>query len=1046
MGRVLPENPEFSNTAEEIIYNTCRDQLSDGFISYFNYTVGFRESDFMVLIPGKGIAIIEVKGLYPENIIEVVDNNKILYQKNSGEVIPMTSPFKQARQYCFNLVDKIKDDLNKNYKVLHFVCYPFIDEIDFDAKNLNLISRREVTILRNEILSGNMEEQLLNIFDQVQIQGCDPFNEEGLIAVRSLFESKEDIISSDKYSFLQIIPGETSDIQIEQLTEEIISLWNHGVKIYLVSNSMEILTQIRDELEEEIKNQGIDEIFATRNNDGEWKDPFNFMSYITDTDESVLYPLQIFNGEHKLVIDNIDLLENINKGSAFNLEQYQIEHSAESENMLIMAGAGTGKTYSMISRVSYLIYLNNRKKDFLRDSIVLITFTNKAADNMQKKLKLYLQNMFQLTGIYDYMEMIQVVNNMKISTIHSLSRKIIEKFSAKLGLGKDFQIVSGKKERRRILEDTLNQYIMEKQKQDTNFTSKLGISMYNLVKRLTGLLNKLESKSIDIARDKCDFGVNNELPELHDLIIDVVRETEKNTREEMRLQNKIRLSNIVICLKELVREKIDEIKSLPIKYVFVDEFQDTDDTQIDLLNEFQQLIGFQLFIVGDIKQCIYRFRGAEDQAFSRLLKANNLSWKEDNNLLENYRTDKLLLQEMEEIFRSWDKSLIKFKYDTDDNLRSHLPINKPEDEYFREIKVEDEEDFVDKFKKELTNSYNELDENGSIAILVRENKEIKNIVDIGEEAGYYIETDVGGTLYQEKPTLDFLKLIKALKYPHTAKYLYNLFDTAYIYRSIPVSWLAAQGNNVEKNKLLECIVKDFYEEPPLNKWEESLDDLTKMPVLKVLRELVMANRPWVNIPQNIKDPISKKRYKRYYKRNLDLLFEKIISNSSLDYVTLNNIENFLEIMIYTGQEEESREILGIDEEQEKKIFCMTVHKAKGLEFDTVILPYTNNDLESEKKQGFIDLISNSSKSDLDYKIGYKLKIDKNLNNNYPGKYHTENIIYEDLNDIERQHKLAEETRILYVAMTRAIKNLSYFYYSSGNENKITWQKLIRKEV
>ena len=44
-------------------------------------------------------------------------------------------------------------------------------------------------------------------------------------------------------------------------------------------------------------------------------------------------------------------------------------------------------------------------------------------------------------------------------------------------------------------------------------------------------------------------------------------------------------------------------------------------------------------------------------------------------------------------------------------------------------------------------------------------------------------------------------------------------------------------------------------------------------------------------------------------------------------------------MIFTGQEEESREMLNIDENQENNFYCMTVHKAKGLEFDQVIVPH-----------------------------------------------------------------------------------------------------------
>ena len=55
-----------------------------------------------------------------------------------------------------------------------------------------------------------------------------------------------------------------------------------------------------------------------------------------------------------------------------------------------------------------------------------------------------------------------------------------------------------------------------------------------------------------------------------------------------------------------------------LKYLFIDEYQDTDDVQIELMKNFQDILGFNFLVVGDIKQCIYRFRGAEDKAFDIL--------------------------------------------------------------------------------------------------------------------------------------------------------------------------------------------------------------------------------------------------------------------------------------------------------------------------------------------------------------------------------------------------------------------------------------------
>ena len=59
------------------------------------------------------------------------------------------------------------------------------------------------------------------------------------------------------------------------------------------------------------------------------------------------------------------------------------------------------------------------------------------------------------------------------------------------------------------------------------------------------------------------------------------------------------------------------------QFMFVDEFQDTDDIQIDALMEIAKLLQYRLFVVGDVKQCIYRFRGAKENAFEQLNYKNN---------------------------------------------------------------------------------------------------------------------------------------------------------------------------------------------------------------------------------------------------------------------------------------------------------------------------------------------------------------------------------------------------------------------------------------
>ena len=101
MAFVLPANPDFNNKAEEKYYNYCQNHLPNNYIVYFNYEVNYREFDFAILIPDRGIAMIEVKGWKAENIVNVNDNNSMVYCTNSNKTIIETSPFKTSASSNF---------------------------------------------------------------------------------------------------------------------------------------------------------------------------------------------------------------------------------------------------------------------------------------------------------------------------------------------------------------------------------------------------------------------------------------------------------------------------------------------------------------------------------------------------------------------------------------------------------------------------------------------------------------------------------------------------------------------------------------------------------------------------------------------------------------------------------------------------------------------------------------------------------------------------------------------------------------------------------
>ena len=175
-----------------------------------------------------------------------------------------------------------------------------------------------------------------------------------------------------------------------------------------------------------------------------------------------------------------------------------------------------------------------------------------------------------------------------------------------------------------------------------------------------------------------------------------------------------------------------------------------------------------------------------------------------------------------------------------------------------------------------------------------------------------------------------------------------------------------------------------------------------------------------------------------YQANLEKLMEILERNLSGDKVSIYDVYKFLKLNIATNREETEAEVV-TDKEQSQNLYrtilCITVHKAKGLEFDTVIIPFTNRTFPTwDQTEIIIDPVGR--------RVGWNYTGDKERKNRrlkYPAM---RNSLYAELKEIDVASSKREETRILYVAMTRAIHNLICIVPDSKNEN--TWASLIEE--
>ena len=126
----------------------------------------------------------------------------------------------------------------------------------------------------------------------------------------------------------------------------------------------------------------------------------------------------------------------------------------------------------------------------------------------------------------------------------------------------------------------------------------------------------------------------------------------------------------------------------------------------------------------------------------------------------------------------------------------------------------------------------------------------------------------------------------------------------------------------------------------------------------------------------------------------------------------------------TGQKQLSREI-EVDED-DIQLMCTTIHKSKGLEYGTVILPYTDDDISDLKK---VKLDANYSGDKLSYMVLFENKV-RERNSNYD-------------ENTEVNEQIAEESRILYVALTRTIRNCVWIHNLDSNP-VVSWGSLMEE--
>ena len=564
---------------------------------------------------------------------------------------------------------------------------------------------------------------------------------------------------------------------------------------------------------------------------------------------------------------NSDFLNNLNKPQKEAVKYLN-------GPLLIVAGAGSGKTKVLTTRIANIIH---EKKAF-PNQILAVTFTNKAAKEMQVRVSNILGS--TATGLS------------WLGTFHSICAKILRKHSSAINLQSNFTIIDTDDQIRLIknickaenidVKKLAPRYILsiiDRWKNKGCYPEEVVLNSKDIYeKNILPIYKIYQQKLIDL--NSCDFG---------DLILHTVKIFEKQS-------------------------DIREIYSKNFRYILVDEYQDTNYVQSKWLNLLVNK-NENICCVGDDDQSIYSWRGAEIKnflEFDQVFKNTKVI-----RLEENYRSTENILSVASELISNNKNRVGKTLKTTmkQGDLVKLFCFKNGKDEA---TGISDE---IEKIKKKC--SYN------NIAILVRAIFQTREFEERFLKIGIPYRI-LGGTKFYEraeiKDCIAYLRLINQKKDDLAFERIVNNPK-----RSIGDSTLKSIHLYSKNNKVCLEIASRKMIEKNLIKPKAKIGLIMFLDlVTKWRNDLAIKTVSHIKLLQNILDESG---YSSILKNKKDLDNENRLENIKelLNAMKeFDNLESFLEhVSLATS----------VDQEWEgEKINMMTMHAAKGLEFETIFLP------------------------------------------------------------------------------------------------------------
>lgn len=564
--------------------------------------------------------------------------------------------------------------------------------------------------------------------------------------------------------------------------------------------------------------------------------------------------------------------------------------------MLILAGAGSGKTKVLTTKVAYLI----EEKNIDPNNILTITFTNKAAKEMKERI-------FKLEGNSAFY--------IQISTFHSFGLKILKENCELLGYEKNFTILDS--------DDSLS--IIKKIMKELNIDA----NKYN-PKAIKNVISNNKNEIID--PEKYSLYVNTDFDEI---ALEVYRKYEKS----LKINNAVDFDDLLILPLKLFNNNPGVLQKYQekYKYVFIDEYQDTNEPQY-ILSKMISAKYKNITVVGDADQAIFTWRGANYK--------NILNFEKDYKdakvvlLEENYRSTKTILNAANNVIKN-NKVRKEKNLWTQNEEGSKIT-------YYKAFDEKDESNYVvNEIKKLIEKGVNPKD----ICVLYRANAQSRTVEEafLTSNISYNI---VGSyAFYNRKEIKDLIAYLKLI---------YNNKDDVSLLRVINYPKRGI-GNKAIENLAIKSNVldKSLYEVIDSGKeleFKNMIEEIKKEESHLTLTELIDMVLDKSGMKKSLEDEKSIEADIRL--ENLEEF--KSIAKAMEINEGIVSLEELLDKLALVSDVSEQKN------DNEDKVTLMTMHAVKGLEYDYVfvvgveegLFPHSNSlesndELEEERRLCYV---------------------------------------------------------------------------------------------